>query len=1098
MPRFSKRLKKYERSFLIGLTVLLLASFMVLPTMRCTGVSGAEDYGGTFQTAPGKTVSISSDDFLAVEKRYWPLYQILRTPSLRYAGELIGAPQMRQEAATWCHIVLVEAAKDAGYRVGDEELKDGVQLVVTAMANRAVPGGRGLGFSQDLYERVVRDLYQHTTQEFETTVREILLKDKYLTPLVDSMRAAKGREEAFQDWKKGHERLDLEFAALPAAQFVPAVELEEKTREAIGVQEGVLEKLLHVTSRVKGIFESVEKRKAQLGRWPKDEAELTAKLTDPAPGQPAQILDKMTEDDWGTPLSYRLVDDKPVVRSAGPDKTLDTADDVDLGTRRVVDALSSLRIAADAVVTWKTASGKWPDKLADLTGAPPSRWSEPSSPGGAADPKAAEAKDLLKRVTAALDEWRKAAGSLPERLDALTGVPPHGEGPAPAPPLKEVPKDPWGHDLAYERGFSSLASLGADGVRGTLDDWRTTFAATVPPLHAIPKDPWDHELVWDPAGPALSCLGPDGQPGTADDLKAEISESGARVPAGAAFAPWVAKDGEDAWHRPLLVQFRAASPPRFEVSSPGADGALGTDDDLKDGNAAAVAAFYARIKHEYRLPDRREFEALWVHLPRVPDESLKAAWAKLPEHHPADLEKEAWDKFRGQYGSEAGAYYRTEEETKDADGKTVTSPIDPADREKGHGVALAPKDKPAWLVPAPECFGDMKDPPAQDGPAGSADDPLWKTYVEKGWRRVLLREMFFERLLDDLLDKCSESQAKHKEWEDKGKQGAPVSEPVVATFSTRLAELAEFQPSAKDREEGAMFLQYFATAKDKPLTREEWEALPEFGEPTTSAFLQMLAKDGEYANNPTVVKGSSGRVLLRNVKLHPSREPELAEPGIREKVWPRYLESRAMDRAVRELERVRDAAEKAPGAAFQATLEAAGKERGWTHGLGRTGPFVGYSRPLPVPEGASDEEKEAVRRRNFVRAHGYEEVKPQGSRQDTTRSEVGGFGRRVLRDEADTLAEKDATKAAYLLRVAAREDATSDEFGGARYLEWLESKAYAERQRGSSVAVMDQSGFVTQAVAQYFDDYERLSVAFGLKTKRSLMQQVYPPKKGGD
>lgn len=54
-------------------------------------------------------------------------------------------------------------------------------------------------------------------------------------------------------------------------------------------------------------------RMSHEGQWP-------ATLEDLVPGG--------VKDPWGTPYLYRVVDDKPVIRSAGPDRIDGTADDI--------------------------------------------------------------------------------------------------------------------------------------------------------------------------------------------------------------------------------------------------------------------------------------------------------------------------------------------------------------------------------------------------------------------------------------------------------------------------------------------------------------------------------------------------------------------------------------------------------------------------------------------------------------------------------------------------------------------------------------------------------------------------------------------------
>jgi hypothetical protein len=1104
MARLWKSFKKFERTFLLGLTILLLASFVVIPalTRGCHQVGGdAEDHGGSFEPTPGKTHKVSSDEFVDVWRRYalndrtgHGLYWLLG-PTLRYAG--MTDPEKEDQApeiATWEHILLVEAAKDAGYRVGDEELRDGIQSAVSIILRRRMGRqGAELGFSQEWYDRIVHDMYggAGTKADFEATVREVLLKDKYVTPLVDSLRAGLPRQEAYDQWKSKQERLALEYAVVQAAPFRAGVEPEEKTRETISEQETLINKVVAAGEGVRRLRGIVDQRKEQLKRWPKDEAELLGK-----PETGTHLLKEMPKDVWDVPFTYRLDGDKPVVQSAGPDGKPGTADDVGWSVPETLDALGKLGLVAQALLDWRTATGSWPATLADLEKSPPGKWTEPVV-GTSNDPKVGEARDLLKKVTAALDAWKKANDKWPARLADLT-TPPAGGG---APAFTEVPKDPWGKELVYEPTRPWVQSAGPDGRPGNSDDVRSIFNVRTPPLSSKQTDSWGHDYVYDAAAPALSSAGPDGTPGNADDLKAELSESRVAIPAPATFAPWILADEKDAWGNALKVRLRSPVPAAFEALSAGPDGVAGNDDDVVGGNSQALGDYYSAHKFDYHVGLQREIEALWVRMARVSDEALTAAWAKLPQHHKKDeIEKQAWDWFRSNSGEHG--YYKTEKTRRDADGKAVldanqkpiVDPIDPADPEKGHGVKTdddpggVAKGEKGWLVPAAADFGDMKDPPEK--PLAAADDPLWKTYVEKGWRRILLREFFFENLLKDALARASASQKTHDEWLEKKKKAekakeAPPPEPPQVAFQTILSELSEFQPGEDERKQGVRFVELFATAKDKPLDRADLEKIPEFVHVSVSTMLTQLKKDGEYANIPTTVPDRDVRVALRNVRLHDARDPELTEPGIREKVWPRWLDHRAMEKASAELERVRVGLKE--GDDLGKAMETAAAARKFAYHMGRTG-LVGPDvvRDLPVPPDATEDKKREIREQSFVRRRG-----PSAVRKEGTETKVGTVAQRVLEDEKSTPDEKDKTESAYLVRVAAREDPSPDEFGGRKYVEEIARKSY---RSGGQSAGPEAKALLMDQVEAFFVDFRKLASTFSLETRTDLTAKIDDPR----
>ena len=76
------------------------------------------------------------------------------------------------------------------------------------------PGRGGGGFTPERYEQVLEDISRGaqgalTKADFEATVRDLLLKDKYLGDLIATDRYAVDRQEAFKAWKASRERVDL-------------------------------------------------------------------------------------------------------------------------------------------------------------------------------------------------------------------------------------------------------------------------------------------------------------------------------------------------------------------------------------------------------------------------------------------------------------------------------------------------------------------------------------------------------------------------------------------------------------------------------------------------------------------------------------------------------------------------------------------------------------------------------------------------------------------------------------------------------------------------------------------------------------------------
>ncbi len=1004
MSQFWKNVKKYERSLMLGLLIVILATFSVTGlASQCSSTrerADDRDWGGSFVTASGRKVTVTDQEFRAVHTRYAAIYVFPAWgPSLKWGPDIgIVEPKDRMslEMAVWVHMATVASAEDAGYRVGDQELAEGIRTIVTraqAVLTRRRPEQSGLAFTPALYDRVLQMTgYRQPKADFERTVREILLKDKFLTPLLDSLRFSEDRAAAFEQWKAGRERVDLRFVAVSAKPFADRVAKEESSRSTIASQQDLLQKLVSTVQEGKRVLQRAQEHKEKNGAYAKDEAELVSK----EPGKVAFPGGKLPADAWGKPFQYALNGEAPTVSSVGPDGKAGTADDVTADLADVLQALGALRTVGDAAFSWQGVAKAWPAALSDLTTAP---------------------------------------------------KPP--EGPA---------------------------SAGA-------------------PLASVPKDPWGKELVYEPTGPVLLSLGADGQRGTPDDLVAELKAEGVRVPAPERLAPFLMRDVKDAWDRPFLVQLRVASPLSFETTSMGPDGALGGDDDLKEGNALELQAFFTGIALEFRLPPRYEFEMLHVTPVLIPDEILGKAWKAHPEWRPT--EQEAFDHFRRQEGAD----YVTKKTTGEgAAAKEVE--IDPTDPDKGYGLALLaelreakllPPDAKGVPVPAADVFGDLKDAPAtQPGIApGAATDPLWKVYTEKRWRLVVLRDMFVEKMTNDFLTRAQAAAKAHTAWSTTGQSGP---EPALVTFDQSLASLAELQPSTLEYEKGARFVERFATKADAPLDRSEIEKLPGLGDINlTQAFLRQ--KTAEYGGFPLPLKNGTVRAILHVTKVHPEREQKVDE--VREKVWPRYLEYRALERAATELGFVRIEAGK-PDAKLDEVVAQVAAKRKFEYVLGNTGLFVGSAgggRALVPSPTATDEEKAALRRRDYVRRYGYDSVRPSGGSGEVRAVAAGAVGRGVLRDKTKA---PEGTESVYLVQVARREDPSAEEFTSREYAAWLRDAAYKNSQPFGQepLPLRHRPGFLMKAYAKFLDDWEEARAIFSIQTNSMVeMPKASEPRR---
>jgi hypothetical protein len=355
--------------------------------------------------------------------------------------------------------------------------------------------------------------------------------------------------------------------------------------------------------------------------------------------------------------------------------------------------------------------------------------------------------------------------------------------------------------------------------------------------------------------------------------------------------------------------------------------------------------------------------------------------------------------------------------------------------------------------------------------------------------------MFFEKLFADQLKRVRDAQKEHKKWadarkaekKDEKKEGdpKPADEPKVPTFQDLLARFRDYQPGEADRASGARFIEYIAR---DPVSLQELLDIPELADPGASQDLKRLA-EGDVSFVPVVIKANCARVIFRCTKFVASHDPEIEK--VREKVWPKYLDDRALERAARELQRIQDAVQKKEEGKPSPTLEeaaaAAAAARGFQVSTGTTGLFVGSTLPTPraVPKDAPAERRDEVLRRNYVRTTGYDAVRPTsvGQDQPLPPTKVGAFGRRILRDESTG---ETATRSAYLVQVREQRDPSPREFHARAYAQWLAKEAYdAPRSRPGTrpreIPVRSRSGYVQHELARYLDDWESIRTLWDIK-----------------
>lgn len=672
----------------------------------------------------------------------------------------------------------------------------------------------------------------------------------------------------------------------------------------------------------------------------------------------------------------------------------------------------------------------------------------------------------------------------------------------------------------------------------------------LPAATTIAKDGWDQDLLYTPGSEGQAALlhssGPDGQDGTADDIAVTFQDGDLRVPLGPGLAVYGSPQAKDAWDRSFRVYLLRA-PAAWAVASAGADGTFGTDDDLRTSNEKELDSFFEQNRRDYRLPLRRRFETLLVHLPLLSDDVLRGLWEKFPEYRPTSEEEmyQYWLAYKG-----ADFHYSADE---------------PADAENGHGAELSRKlladsatpDAKPTLVPARDIFPDKlvdpnapkKDDAADDGEEDegeAAEDEDRQTYREKGWREIVIRENFMESLLNGLLKKARDSHIALQKlqadelvydralvkwkvalaaWE-KANEDKPEADRInkpAAPVALEAVEEITFEGLLKNELGAAMAAVVGGPAPfrhwvaPRLLSQKEWMAREDFTYGLRVA-LDGLKEDGQYYGIPVQLNDRLTKVLVRRHELKAEEQQVLDD--VRAEVFARFAEWRQMDRAADELEKLRQAAIKAEselgaqaGASADASARNAASDAAWKKALAEwskdlagayrlenTGLYVGKHSPpaIEVTDKMSAEESAVAERRNFIWRAGYGSVEKSAAGSDAVEAKRGTFGRTVLRDyivkdrdpeivDGKPQPKDRGTGSAFLVRVKERKFPTPYEFSPRRYLEWLHTDVFGDiMTRRTRISLKEMTGRVNQAVAHWFADYGWLESRFKIKTNTPL------------
>ena len=220
------------------------------------------------------------------------------------------------------------------------------------------------------------------------------------------------------------------------------------------------------------------------------------------------------------------------------------------------------------------------------------------------------------------------------------------------------------------------------------------------------------------------------------------------------------------------------------------------------------------MRSDFLQPMTRRFKALVMHIPLIPEATLKRLWDDYPDLRPGPKDEDAFF-LRWQSGRGTGETYEF-------------GTGDPRDPETGHGVALARRmgwpAEATLLVPSRETFAVPPAPPLAPGPApapapapeGGAEppkpvDPLRKEYEERGWREIVLRSEFLERVLFHHWKDVVASREAVKAWEKQGNKVTPAARRARRGRPPERGAPGQVPARRGRARQGPRFLEFFAT-----------------------------------------------------------------------------------------------------------------------------------------------------------------------------------------------------------------------------------------------------------------------------------------------
>ncbi len=1024
MASLRKTFKQYERYILLGLVILLLGSFSITGAMRCAGPEqpGTYGLGGSFEVAPGERMDISDAEYDERYDQYRRMLGALRLPSLEFARYFFGAKTPDPWKSAWLHIIGLEVARHAGYEVGEHQ----VAVAAKEMATLWMMINTGMPFSESNYQQFLRQQFGGSITEWQRLVRQMVLKDMAIAPLIESARYSVTYPEAYEKWKTSRERVNLGYIALPAEGFAARVKAEELTREDMSVQESSLSRLKASIEAVRRTIASIEDYKGRHeGAWPESLTDLGS----------AAVPFQVPEDGWGVPVRYTRTDADGEVRSAGPDKEFDTADDVTRATVGSYEAHIAVSRLAGELRRYRLGMGTWPADLAKLR-----------EPLGAGKPAL-----LLQPV---LDPWGRepvyAAPASAEESPTLTSlgadgapgggddvvaeVSAEGEPDSAAVPLQALllpyvraeVKDAWGQALHVRVARANpplfgVVSAGPDTVLGTADDLKEGNERELVSFYAGISNEYRREPRYDFETLFIHA------PLVPDDVLKKLWEAypdQRPTDEEQVFQWWLTYRGKDLFYKaenpadPVdghgVAAMKRIAPGAELTLVPAAElfGTLAQDSkadepngeepkdgEPKDGDGDAPGADDSedpdvRLRREFRASGWREVVIRERFLENLLDSWLKRAMASHEAQAQFPQRKSEWEKAMARWQEENASKPENEQASK---------PQEPAAPEVVTFQSLLAGELQPYLLANNRTAAYVGDTVQYWRPESPATREAWEANVDIGHPMV--------------------AQALNSLREDGQYYRIPVqlNDRITKVLVRRRGYVAPYQPQLDEvREE----------------LRPAWWNKRQLDH--ADQALQQLRKRIDEA------EAQSG-----------------GDPSTEE------------GRATRK-------------AAMLDTLETWSAELGMRYFHEETGWFIGAQPPsaVPVPDGMDPAEAGRIRRRNYMWRAGYATVAESTSAQDTVSAVPGTFGRTVVADRA-TGAE--GTQCAYLVRVRGREFAQPAEFSPRRYTEYLRNHVFGDREMmARNVRLRDMEGSYYKALARYLDDLDWMQAAFDLTTHGEL------------